>query len=58
MVKPALTQGKTAPDTQLPWTWFDLINTFNGWKKTENAGRVFAVDASGRGGRDRSGVAY
>jgi putative transposase len=28
-------------------TGFDLIDAFNGWKKTEDAGRVFAVDVDG-----------
>ena len=31
----------------MPWTGFDLINAFNAWKKTENAGRVFSVDGDG-----------
>ncbi|MDD7811904.1 hypothetical protein PP713_04910 [Mycobacterium sp. CSUR Q5927] len=31
----------------MPWTGFDLINAFNAWKKTEDAGRVFAVDSAG-----------
>ena len=47
MVKTALTQRKTDPDTDLPWTGFDLINAFNGWKKTDDAGRVFNVDSAG-----------
>ena len=47
MVKTALTQRKTVPDTEVPWTGFDLINKFNAWKKTEAAGRVFTVDAQG-----------
>ena len=42
MVKTALTQRKTDPDAEVPWTGFDLINAFNGWKKTEDAGRVFS----------------
>ena len=33
MVKTALTQRKTDPDTDVPWTGFDLINAFNMWKK-------------------------
>ena len=41
MVKTALTQRKTDSETVVPWTRFDLINAFNGWKKTEAAGRVF-----------------
>jgi putative transposase len=36
MVKTALTHRKT----WVPWTRFDLINAFNAWKKTEEAGRV------------------
>ncbi|MFD7159701.1 RNA-guided endonuclease TnpB family protein [Kribbella sp. NPDC059898] len=31
----------------VPWSGFDLINLFNGWKKTEQAGRVFRVGADG-----------
>ena len=47
MVKTALTHRLTGSDVEVPWTGFDLINTFNAWKKTEDAGRVFTVDADG-----------
>ena len=47
MVKTALIQRKTDPDTDVPWTGFDLINAFNAWKKTQDAGRVFTVDTEG-----------
>ncbi|WP_169823320.1 RNA-guided endonuclease InsQ/TnpB family protein [Aldersonia kunmingensis] len=47
MVRTALTHRKNDPDIEVPWTGFDLINTFNAWKKTEDAGRVFTVDAGG-----------
>ena len=47
MVKAALTQHKRHSDTDVPWTGFDLINTFNAWKKTVDAGRVVAVDSAG-----------
>jgi putative transposase len=47
MVKTALAERKTHSDTIVPWTGFDLINAFNGWKKTEDAGRVFTVDTDG-----------
>ncbi len=47
IVKTSLSARRTDPDTTVPWTGFDLINTFNGWKKAEDAGRVFAVDADG-----------
>jgi putative transposase len=47
IVKTALTDHKRDPTVDVPWTAFDLINTFNAWKKTEDAGRVFAVEAEG-----------
>jgi putative transposase len=47
MVKTALTQRCTDPGADVPWTGFDLINSFNAWKTTEAAGRVFAVDTDG-----------
>jgi putative transposase len=34
------------PDHRCAWTGFDLINAFNTWKKTEDAGRVFIVDTA------------
>jgi putative transposase len=43
--RPHPTQDR--PDVEIPWTGFDLINAFNGWKKTDAAGRVFAVDDDG-----------
>jgi putative transposase len=47
IVKSALTLRKSDPSTDAPWTGFDLINAFNAWKKTEDAGRVFSVDTEG-----------
>ena len=47
MVKTALTGRKTDPSIAVPWTGFDLINAFNAWKKTADAGRVFTVDSTG-----------
>jgi putative transposase len=47
MVKAALTQRRADPDTDVPWTGFDLINAFNAWKKAEDAGRAFLVDSDG-----------
>ncbi|WP_433716993.1 RNA-guided endonuclease InsQ/TnpB family protein (plasmid) [Nocardia sp. CA-084685] len=46
-VKTALTQRKSDPDHSVPWTGFSLINAFNGWKKAEDAGRVFVVAPGG-----------
>ncbi|MGW5751417.1 helix-turn-helix domain-containing protein, partial [Nocardia rhamnosiphila] len=47
MVKTALTQRRTDPEHPVPWTRFDLINTFNTWKKSAAAGRIFTVDPTG-----------
>jgi putative transposase len=47
LVKTALTQRAIDRTIEVPWTGFDLINAFNAWKKTEDAGRVFTVDTEG-----------
>ncbi|WP_176561110.1 RNA-guided endonuclease InsQ/TnpB family protein [Mycobacterium neglectum] len=47
VVKSELTRRRTDPDTAVPWTGFDLINAFNAWKKTEDAGRIITVDSAG-----------
>src|SRR6201987_142108 len=47
IVKTALSARKNNPGIVVPWTGFDLINTFNAWKKTQAAGRIFVVDARG-----------
>ncbi|WP_409435523.1 RNA-guided endonuclease InsQ/TnpB family protein [Mycobacterium sp. SMC-14] len=47
LVKTALTERRTDAGVEVPWTGFDLINTFNAWKKTAEAGRVFAVNNAG-----------
>ncbi|MGI5222018.1 RNA-guided endonuclease TnpB family protein [Nocardia sp. CA-290969] len=47
LVRIALTRRRTDPGYSVPWTRFDLINTFNTWKRTDAAGRIFAVDSSG-----------
>jgi putative transposase len=46
-VKCALANRRTDAGVGVPWTAFDLINTFNAWKKTADAGRVFTVDNNG-----------
>jgi putative transposase len=47
MVKTALTERRANPEVDVPCSGFDLINAFNVWKKTEDAGRVFIVDTDG-----------
>jgi hypothetical protein len=39
----ALVSRRTDPSMVVPRSGFDLINTFNAWKKTEEAGRIFVV---------------
>ncbi len=43
----ALAAKRIDPATAVPWSGYSLINWFNAWKKTEAAGRRFAVDAQG-----------
>jgi putative transposase len=47
IVKTALGERQSEPNVVVPWTGFDLIKAFNAWKRTEDAGRMFAVDADG-----------
>ncbi|MGF0314462.1 RNA-guided endonuclease InsQ/TnpB family protein [Nocardia fluminea] len=42
----------------VPWTGFDLINAFNGWKKTAHAGRIITVDSSGSADVTATGLAW
>ncbi|WP_431941869.1 helix-turn-helix domain-containing protein [Nocardia grenadensis] len=58
MVKTALTQRRTDPDHRVPWTRFDLINTFNTWKKSAAAGRIFTVDPAGVTEIEVTGLAW
>jgi putative transposase len=39
----ALASRRTDPSVVVPRSRFDLINAFNAWKKTEEAGRIFVV---------------
>jgi putative transposase len=47
MVKDALDLRRTGRAADVPFTAIDLINAFNKWKKSEAAGRRFAVDQRG-----------
>jgi putative transposase len=37
----------TDPSTAVPWSGYDLINAFNGWKRSESAGRIFVAAPDG-----------
>ncbi len=43
----ALAAKRIDATTAVPWSGYSLINWFNAWKKTEAAGRRFAVDSHG-----------
>ncbi len=58
LVKRALTAKRRDGSVKVPWSGFDLINTFNGWKKTDAAGRVFAVDSAGDAAQVEAGLRW
>jgi len=47
LVKHALDARSRDASVKVPWTGFDLINAFNGWKRSGAAGRLFVVDPAG-----------
>jgi putative transposase len=58
LVTDALTAKRTDPWVQVPWSGYDLINAFNAWKKSEDAGRVFVVAADGTISKQVTGLAW
>jgi putative transposase len=48
VVKDKLVERRARPDVDVPWSGYSLINWWNAWKRSEDAGRRFAVDSSGR----------
>jgi putative transposase len=58
MVQTAITQRKTNTSIDVPWTGFDLINVFNAWKKSEDAGRIVAVNTEGAAGVVGTGLPW
>ncbi|WP_277209364.1 helix-turn-helix domain-containing protein [Isoptericola croceus] len=47
-----------AAQVTVPWTGFDLINAFNAWKKSGDAGRRFVVNTVGETDVDVTGLAW
>src|SRR4029453_9434214 len=43
LVTDALASKRTDPQVRVPWSGFDLINAYNGWKRSEAAGRMFVA---------------
>ena len=54
----ALTAKRIDPSVTVPWSGYDLINTFNAWKKSEEAGRAFVVAADGSICKQVTGLAW
>jgi putative transposase len=57
-VTAALMARRTDPLVQVPWSGYDLINDFNAWKKSEDAGRVFVVAPEGTISKQVTGLAW
>jgi putative transposase len=54
----ALTAKRIDPTVKVPWSGYDLINAFNTWKKSEDAGRVFVVAGDGTICKQATGLAW
>ena len=46
-LKDGLDEKRRRPEAEVPWSGYSLINWWNGWKRSKDAGCVFAVDSSG-----------
>jgi putative transposase len=58
LVTDALAARRANPQLTVPWSGFDLINSFNTWKKSEDAGRVFVAAADGSITKQVTGLAW
>jgi putative transposase len=54
----ARTKHQRDPSVDVPWSGFDLINSFNAWKRSEAAGRVFVVARDGSTTKQVTGLAW
>ena len=57
-VTDALAAKRHDPSVKVPWSGYDLINAFNAWKRSEEAGRVFVVDTDGVISKQVTGLAW
>jgi putative transposase len=57
-VKGKLDQRRARPDVEVLWSGYSLINWWNGWKRSEDAGCRFAVDSSGRAESVDAGLSW
>jgi putative transposase len=58
LVTDALATKRTDPQVRVPWSGFDLINAYNGWKRSEAAGRMFVAAADGTITKQITGLAW
>jgi putative transposase len=58
LVVSAMARTRIDPSLPVPWTRFDLINAFNAWKRSEDAGRVFVVAVDGSITKRVTGLAW
>jgi putative transposase len=57
-VSDALTARRVDPSILVPWSGYDLINAFNAWKRSENAGKLFVVAPDGAISKQATGLAW
>jgi putative transposase len=58
LVRDALTARAADGSVVVPWSGFDLINAFNGWKRSPAAGRVMVADPAGTVSVSATGLAW
>ncbi|MFL5794094.1 MAG: RNA-guided endonuclease InsQ/TnpB family protein [Actinomycetota bacterium] len=58
LVTDALATKRTDPQVRVPWSGFDLINAYNGWKRSEAAGRMFVAAPDGTITKQVTGLAW
>ena len=57
-VKDSLDERRARPDAEVPWSGYSLINWWNAWKRSKDAGCLFAVDLSGRAELVEAGLSW
>ena len=58
LITDALATKRTDPQVRVPWSGFDLINAYNGWKRSEAAGRIYVVTPDGTITKQVTGLAW
>jgi putative transposase len=57
-VTDALTARRLDSSVRVPWSGYDLINAFNAWKRSEDAGRLFVVAPDGTISKQAAGLTW